>query len=69
MKQSRVSRVRVEKLAQALDYRLVTHQNLGDRRDYWYSYSLVKDENGRHKETVIEDTTLKYIYEWLMSQI
>ena len=66
MKQRRISRPCVERLAECLKLRLVTHQNLGNRKDYYYSYSVVRDdEKGNYKETLLEDKELKEAYKFL----
>jgi hypothetical protein len=65
MTQHRISFKRVNDLCNLLEYRLVKHQWLG-KTDYFYNYSLVKDENGRYKETILSKTSLKNIFEWLL---
>ena len=65
MTQHRISRLKVEKLADCLGYRLVTHQWLGDRKDYYYMYSVVRDEKATYKETLLSNKTLKATYDYL----
>lgn len=57
----RTSRKQVEEICKLFDFRLVKHQMLGDRKDYWYLYSVVDKDCKR----VIEKTTLKNAYDIL----
>jgi hypothetical protein len=66
MGNKRTSFKKVNSLAELLGFRLVKHQHLGNRTDYFYNYSLVRDEDGQYKETVLNQTTLKNIYSWLL---
>lgn len=66
MKQNRISRSIVEKMTSSIGLRLVIHQNLGNRKNYYYTYSVVRDENGICAvETLISDKTLKEVYNFL----
>jgi hypothetical protein len=65
MKQSRISRQRVLKFAHIKGYDLITHQNLGNRKDYYYyTYSLVTKNE---RDTILFDKELKEIYSYLLS--
>ena len=57
----RTSRKQVEEICKLFGFRLVKHQMLGDRKDYWYLYSVV-DKNCKR---VVEQTTLKNAYDIL----
>ena len=45
MKQTRVSRRRVENLCRLFDYQLIRFQELGNRKSYWYSYNLYNEKD------------------------
>lgn len=57
----RTSRKQVEEICKLFGFRLVKYQMLGDRKDYWYLYSVV-DKNCKR---VVERTTLKNAYDIL----
>jgi len=76
----RISRKRVENILSVLSdndkrYRLITHENLGDRKSVYYTYSVVIDKPvmSEHNyyvksynmaiEKVVSNKTLKEIYE------
>jgi hypothetical protein len=64
----RVSQKIVNSIINAVDknLRLVSHQNLGDRKNYYYTYSLVRDEdNKKAVEKILEDKTLKEVYNYV----
>lgn len=51
-------------------YEIIKHQNLGNRRDYFYTYSLgLYDNEGRHIETVLHNTSLKSIHDYLCKKL
>ena len=52
---TRTSRKQVDEICKLFGYRLVKHQMLGDRKNYWYLYSIV-DKNCNY---IVENTTLK----------
>jgi hypothetical protein len=56
MKHSRTSRKQVEELCKLFNCRLVCYQRLGNRKDYWYEYSVINNETG---EFIAKYTTLK----------
>lgn len=79
---TRVSRKKVQDILTVIsdkqtEYRLITHQMLGDRKDYWYQYSIIKDTyeidknyvtitrrgNRIDSEFIIKSVTLKEAYE------
>lgn len=60
----RTSRKQVEEVCGLFGFRLVKHQMLGDRKDYWYLYSIV-DKNGIR---IVENTTLKKAYTALLDK-
>jgi hypothetical protein len=65
----RTSFKKVNDLCELLNYRLVKHQRLGNAKGYYYNYSLViDDKNGKYKETLISNKSLKYIYKWLLER-
>lgn len=55
----RISRKRVQRVCDIFGYELITLQQLGDRKNYWYLYSII-DENGDY---VVNRVTLKEAYE------
>lgn len=59
----RVSFKKVQTLAGYLGLDVVRHQELGNRKDYWYSYTLV-DEKSR--EVVVKTTTLRNVYDFIV---
>ena len=55
---TRTSRKQVQELCDLFNFRFVRHQMLGDRKDYWYLYTIV-DENGNY---IAEMTSLRDAY-------
>ena len=60
----RTSRKQVEAVCEVFGFRLVKHQMLGDRKDYWYLYSIV-DKSGNR---IVGSTTLKNAYTVLLDK-
>lgn len=80
MKQSRLSQKKVNGILNAIStttkiYRLVAHERLGNRKEPYYTFSIVVDEPILHEsgyyvkdykravERIAEDKTLKEVYE------
>jgi len=86
MKQSRLSQKRVSDILNAISttnktYRLVAHERLGNRKEPYYTFSIVVDEpimsdNGyyvkdykRAVESIISDKSLKEVYDISMEML
>ena len=57
----RTSRKQVEEICKLFGFRLIKHQMLGDRKDYWYLYSVVDKDCKR----VVERASLREAYNTL----
>lgn len=62
----RVSRKMVIEYAEEFGYRLVVHQQLGNARNYWYKYSLVRESNN---EVICDKKTLRECFTELVRRI
>lgn len=63
---TRTSRKQVEKLLASknedgIEYRLVSHQHLGNAVSYSYTYSVCIFVDGKHEKDLINNTSLKEI--------
>ena len=85
----RISRKRVIEICNCLSndklkYELIVHQNLGNRKDYYYTYSIAiygkinyyESHDGsiiggdrKHKETVINNISLKQAYNYICREL
>lgn len=64
----RTSRKQIENLLSRLndtstEYRLVSHQHLGNSASYSYTYSVCIYVDGKYERTFIDNTSLKMIAE------
>ena len=60
---SRVSFKKVEETASLLVYEVIKHQELGNRKNYYYVYSLIMNDN-----YVLRCVTLKNIEHFLLNK-
>lgn len=60
---SRVSFKKVEETASLLGYEVIKHQELGNRKNYYYVYSLIMNDN-----YVLRCVTLKNIEYFLLNK-
>lgn len=62
----RASRRQVERIAKCLNKRLVIHERLGNRKNPYYEYSIVQDDDfGNYIYTELSNKSLKICYEYL----